>query len=499
MMNRCRLGRTFLLAGVVLLFITFGLLNCSGSSSSDIAGGSIPTVDDSDPDVNQATPAVACEDDDQAPVGNIFFLNPNSGSISNDGSAEHPWSTLQEVVDNGMIQTQAYTDLPYDGTNTLSIKNEGGPVRAGDTLILLDGFHGEFNLRGAYNESAITIKAATGHRPMLSRIFLSAAANWRFEGVVISPSEAPVSTTASMVTVESHRWHGPSSRVLVENCELYSVEDASGWTMEQWDTLAYNAISVSGDCITVRDNLCRNVNFGISVNGNRSLVSGNTVENFAGDGLRGLGNDLVFEYNVVKNCYDVNANHDDGFQSWSINDDPPRERVVLRGNTFINYEDPNQPFRGTLQGIGCFDGPYVDWVVENNLVITDHWHGISLYGALNCSIVNNTVVDINNTSPGPPWIMVSPHKNGTPSQGCVIRNNIAATITATGNTVEDHNHLLTAEDHLFIDPDRFDYHLRAENHSPVIDQGSDDSAPFNDRDGATRPKGKGVDIGCYEY
>ena len=67
-----------------------------------------------------------------------------------------------------------------------------------------------------------------------------------------------------------------------------------------------------------------------------------------------------------------------------------------------NYEDPNQPFRGTLQGLGCFDGFYIDWVIENNLVVTDHWHGISLCGAVNCRIVNNTVVDANDVSPGPP-------------------------------------------------------------------------------------------------
>ncbi len=223
------------------------------------------------------------------------------------------------------------------------------------------------------------------------------------------------------------------------------------------------------------------------------------MENFAGDGLRGLGNDMVFEYNLVKNCYDVNGNHDDGFQSWSINDDPARERVVLRGNTFINYEDPDQPFRGTLQRIGCFDGPYVDWVVENNLVLTDHWHGISLYGAQNCRIVNKTVVDLNDESPGPPWIMVNPHKDGTPSQGCLIRNNIAATITATGDTVEDHNHRLSDEENLFDNPDVMDYHLRADDNSPVIDQGSSDLAPATDLDGVSRPNGNAPDIGCYEY
>ena len=46
--------------------------------------------------------------------------------------------------------------------------------------------------------------------------------------------------------------------------------------------------------------------------------------------------------------------------------------MVLRGNTIINYEDPGQPHRGTLQGIGCFDGMFVDWVIENNVVIVDH-------------------------------------------------------------------------------------------------------------------------------
>ena len=50
---------------------------------------------------------------------------------------------------------------------------------------------------------------------------------------------------------------------------------------------------------------------------------------------------------------------------------------MLRGNLFINFENPNQPLKGTLQGIGCFDGFFVDWVVENNVVVTNHWHGIS--------------------------------------------------------------------------------------------------------------------------
>jgi parallel beta-helix repeat protein len=488
-MTRCGVYHSGIAA--LCLLVALFCTNCSsGSSSTDIPtstndGGSAP-----------ASP-VACQSIPAPTGGNTFYLDPVNGRNDNAGTIASPWSSLQSVVEDNMIETRAYTGLPYDGTNALAVKNPGAPVKAGDTLVLLDGYHGEFYLRGAYNEHPITIEAAVGYRPTLSRIFLSAGANWHFKGLVVSPSEAPIYSANTLVTVESHSWHGPSSHVVIDNCELYSVPESSAWSLADWNTLACNAIQVSGDCMTIRDNTSRNVDFGISVSGNSALVSGNLVENFAGDGMRGLGNDMVFEYNVVKNCYDVNANHDDGFQSWSINDDPPRYRVVLRGNTFINYEDPDQPFRGTLQGIGCFDGFYIDWVIENNLVLTDHWHGISLYGAVNCRIVNNTVVDLNDASPGPPWILVNAHKDGTPSQGCVIRNNIAATITATGDTASDHNLLLTDRNSLFVNPALVDFHLRPEAHE-AIDTGSDLLAPVIDMDGVARPQGGGIDLGCYE-
>jgi parallel beta-helix repeat protein len=211
----------------------------------------------------------------------------------------------------------------------------------------------------------------------------------------------------------------------------------------------------------------------------------------------------VFQYNIVKNCYDVNENHDDGFQSWSVGDSGDVGTgvvygIVLRGNTIINYENAEQPFRGALQGIGCFDGMFENWVVENNVVITDHWHGITLSGATNCIIVNNTVVDINDTTPGPPWIRISEHKDGRKSSGCVVRNNLTTSISCdTPGVVIDHNLIVTRYEDFFVGYETKNMHLRAG--CTAIDAGINGGAPATDRDALSRPVGSSVDIGAYEY
>jgi parallel beta-helix repeat protein len=210
----------------------------------------------------------------------------------------------------------------------------------------------------------------------------------------------------------------------------------------------------------------------------------------------------------VKNCYDVNANHDDGFQSWSVGPGGVGTGVVrgtvLRGNRILNYEDPNQPHRGTLQAIGCFDGFFEDWIIENNEILTDHWHGITLSGARNCRIVNNTVVDLNATSPGPPWIRISQHKDGTASTGNVIRNNLATDYSVdAAAAIQDHN--LEIRDYSACFQDYAQRDLRLREGCPAIDAGSAEAAPSTDAAGLPRPLDgdgdgeAGWDMGAHEY
>jgi hypothetical protein len=130
--------------------------------------------------------------------------------------------------------------------------------------------------------------------------------------------------------------------------------------------------------------------------------------------------------------------------------------------------------------------------------MTDHWHGISLYGATDCVVINNTVVDQNGEDPGPPWIMIADHKDSTPSTGCIVRNNLAATINVSGQgNMVDHNIKFKTFDDLFVNYSAKDLHLK--KGCAAIDFGSSDLAPPLDRDGVARPQGGGIDAGAYEY
>ncbi len=432
-----------------------------------------------------------------------FYVDAVQGSPSGDGSRDHPWQSIQDVIDVGLIRTQTWEHLPYEEGDRLVVIHPDAPVQPGDTIYLRDGYYGDLLIQSLYNEGDITIAAQPGHHPRLRTIYVQGGGHWVFRGLTISPSfEEPLSKT-TIVFFENHGFQGPAQDILLEDCHLMSVEDSSGWSAQDWNDYASNGVRADGDRITIKGCHLLNVDFGITLSGEYSVAQDNVIENFSGDGMRGLGNYERFEHNVVKNCYDVNDNHDDGFQSWSVGPDGVGTGEVvgveLLGNVIINFEDPEQPFRGTLQGIGCFGGMYVDWVVENNVIIVDHYHGISFYGAVGCRIVNNTVFDPTPESPGPAWIMIHDHKDGTPSSDCIVRNNLAVQFVGMDSpgVTSDHNLIIDDPLTLFVDPTGYDFHLLPT--AQAIDEGSPEDAPAEDIEGVSRPQGQAWDIGAYEY
>lgn len=410
-----------------------------------------------------------------------YYVNPSTGSATNDGSAAKPWKTLEEVIQAGLF---------------------GSKVKGGDTVHLADGYHGEMAVSGGNYAPPISVKSDTKKGAKLRHVRFSNTSGWLLSGVSVSPSYGSTSGAITMIEIQTN-----ASKVTVEDSEAFSVADATGWGVSEWLDTASNGVSVRGAESVLRNTHVKNVRFGISADASKVLIEGNTVENFSADGLRGLGDDETFQYNVVKNSYlddSVDTNHDDGFQSWSVGTGGGGtgevKNMTLRGNVIINAENPAQPLQGTLQGIGCFDGTFVGWVVENNVVITNHWHGISLYGARDSRVVNNTVIDTDAAKPGPPWIMVTAHKDGTPSQNVVVRNNLATDYDVSGtNVMQDHNVTLKNDLATYFVKSVAPWDLHLLPTSPAIDQGSSDQAPPLDADKVPRPQGAGVDLGAYEW
>lgn len=281
--------------------------------------------------------------------------------------------------------------------------------------------------------SPVTITSAdAANRAVMRSIALMDAPKWRVEAISFRPipKERAIEVTGDNV-------------VITKNDITYGED--KNWTADQWNNTTGDGIYVRwGDNVEVSYNYLKNVNFGIAIahGSDNARVLGNTIDSFNGDGMRGLGDNGLFENNIIKNAVQTNGNHSDGFQSWRdyANNDRPVKGVTLRHNTFINMR--THPLSAAMQGIGMFDGPFEGWTIENNLVAIDHWHGISVYGGVDTVVRNNLVVDVNNVTPGPPWIMIRNTKTDLASTNSRVENNVATQInnfndgvTYTNNTV----------------------------------------------------------------
>ncbi|MHC4282851.1 MAG: right-handed parallel beta-helix repeat-containing protein [Planctomycetota bacterium] len=312
--------------------------------------------------------------------GAVFYVDPEKGDMDNDGSTQHPWKTVEQVFEQNLIQTRGTAGR---------LKNPQAPVKPGDTVLLRSGYHGQIYCRGAHNDDFITIAAEEGQKPKVRRIFFSAAKKWVIRGLTVSPGFAPEYKRDRLIYVVD--WGGPSADFVIENNTLYSSEDASSWSAKQWDSLVCYGISVIGERIKIRNNTLRYVDHGIIISGDKFTVERNSIEHIAGDGIVCSADNASLLYNKIKYFYRVNDNHDDGIQFHRGRDKTtPILNAVVRGNSVIARDNTvSNPLIGHPQGICNFDIPAVNWRVENNLVLVQHHHGITIGGCQNSVIINN--------------------------------------------------------------------------------------------------------------
>lgn len=294
-----------------------------------------------------------------------------------------------------------------------------GNLSGGDRLILEPGFHGQLLIDTLTFEPPLVITAAPNTRPELAHLKINNSKGVRIEGLGVTAT-AEGGSNEALVEIRQ------SQNIQLDDLVIASTEDTRTWTAARWRRLARHGVSLSGQDISLSNSLIRNVRHGVSSDARNTLVQGNTIELFSGDGIRGLGDDSAYIGNTIRLCVGVDDNHDDGFQSWSLDELNQPGMGTVRNVRVENNQIRNgaHPLSCTLQGIGLFDGIFENWLIRGNTVVVDHWHGITVMGARDVTIKDNIVLDSRPGKPGAPWITITAHKDGRIAQNSFIEGNI---------------------------------------------------------------------------
>ncbi|OYX42428.1 MAG: hypothetical protein B7Z02_12025 [Rhodobacterales bacterium 32-67-9] len=380
---------------------------------------------------------------------------------------------------------------------------QSGKVVGGDRIFLMDGYHGPLAIRDQNFASPVVIAPVSGSVAHADSILISNSRNVYVQGLKVWARSTNAGNGALV------RSYGDTSDIAFTDLDVRAVASSGNyaqWTQTDWTDNQRLGIFADGTRTTVARNRVTGIYHGIQALGTDALVEENIVDGFSGDGMRALGDNSIVRRNKVQNCFQINSNHADAFQSFSrgAGGTPGTGTVrnlTIEDNKFFEWTlSSTNPLRCKLQGIGMFDGMYDNVTIRNNVIAITAYHGISLAGPLNTLISNNTVIHAGGVAGTYPWIQISAHKNGTPPKNVMVANNMAmnlhVNVNATNNIAQSNNVIVTNASNEFTSVANQDFTLKST--SKAIDAGAPAFAPAKDVAGAQRPKGNAPDAGAYE-
>ncbi|WP_294534555.1 right-handed parallel beta-helix repeat-containing protein [uncultured Rhodoblastus sp.] len=465
-----------------------------------------------------------CDAPPSSSDGRSFYIDPVHGSMANDGSAQRPWSRFADVVaqSSHLISSRAYSKNPAGALDLLPVNPEG-PVKPGDTLVLMSGDHGEVDLSQYQNEKFIFVVAGENQTPIIRAMRVLSSTHWVFKGIKFQDARrenSPFGLTVLLSAKEA--FLGPGGNIVFQSNSFSTQDNASNWTSADWVNKPYAlTFQTNIRCTTLVGNHFYNVRNAVQMGGNDGLAMDNLLEDFGNDAFDITASNLTIRHNTIRSGHHGSDEplHADGIQGWTYKNVTNRN-VVIDSNVVINLNRANDNY---MQGISIFDGSWDGVYITNNVVITNTWHGITLYGVKNAKIINNTVLPARPQN-AMTWINVHAGKDNTPATNVVVRNNIAGGIMAAGSNITvDHNIALggisisksprgdspfdgvaaslnldkVPPNALFKDFDMSvpSFDLRLSPNSLARKTGSEEDAPAIDVEG--RPRIPPMDIGAY--
>ena len=278
----------------------------------------------------------------------------------------------------------------------------------------MSGDHGSVEIKQYVNQDFIEVVAGEGQTPIVRSLRVLNSSHWLLRGIKFQSVRPQDDLSGPMVGIGMSDFWGPSDNIVFAD-NSFSAEDLTdGWSPQDWVTKPYKTGLVTmARCTTLFHNHFFNLRdaVGIGNTADHSLVENNVIEDMGNDGIDMSASDLVIRGNRIGGSRHTPAEllHPDGIQGWTVRGATNRN-VVIDANKVVNL---NPAEDNGMQGISIFDGKWDGLTVTNNVVVTNTWHGIALYGISNAVVINNTIAP---TRPDrfPTWLIIHDSKASGP-------------------------------------------------------------------------------------
>lgn len=331
-----------------------------------------------------------------------------------------------------------------------------GKAAGGDVIQLGGGNYGQLSLKDVSFASNVSIVSKNGGDPAsFTGLSLNQVKNLSFDGVTFDYTSAVGAATSARpfsvsgcenVAIRNSTFDGDTAR---------GVSDAADGSGTGVGLLITRSSQVS-----VENNAIFNFMRGVVVTDSSAIaLSGNNIHSLRSDGMNfSAVTDVTIENNWIHDFRLAagTGDHADMIQFWTTGTTTPSTDIIIRGNRLdIGMGDFTQSILmgNELVGSGQAGSEmfYRNVLIEDNVIVNAHLHGITVGETLGLTIRNNTVLhNDGGMSDGPDGGVEIPRINvAKTSSGVIITNNLTAGIsghegqpewTISGNVlVQDQN------------------------------------------------------------